>query len=151
MYLFTPHPGLPRGEGEPEQLRHDLIRIEQGVKNVENPIPRVLYCRCAYARVVPEEVKDEVLARPSPSRVAFDAVPGLCEMSAKSDPLLPVLAGAGDLRIAACYPRAVKWLFNGAGAPLPAEGVAICNMRVESAEQVVSRLLAEPGAAEEAS
>ena len=115
---------------------------------MENPLPRVLYCRCAYARVVPEEVKDEVLASLSASSVPFDAVPDLCEMAAKNHPLLPVLAGAGDLRIAACYPRAVKWLFAGAGAPLPETGVTVCNMRVEDAEQVVSRLLAEHGSAE---
>jgi hypothetical protein len=36
----------------------------------------------------------------------------------------------------------VKWLFNAAGAPLPAEGgVDVCNMRTATAEQVVQMLL----------
>ncbi len=107
---------------------------------------RILYCHCAYAQVVPKAVKDEVLRQLTEADVAFDAAPDLCEMSAKHDPALKTLAATGQLRIAACYPRAVKWLFDAAGAPLPAEGVQIQNMRVETAEQVVAALLAAEGA-----
>jgi hypothetical protein len=107
--------------------------------------PRILYCRCAYAKVVPLEVKDEVLRKLSDSGVAFDAVPDLCEMSARRDPALNQLAagGGGCVKIAACYPRAVNWLFAAAGAKLPKEGVEILNMRTQSAEAVVARLLNE--------
>ena len=55
---------------------------------------RILYCHCAYAQVVPKEVKEEVLRQLSASGVAFDAVPDLCEMSAKGDPSLARLAAA---------------------------------------------------------
>src|SRR5216117_3454078 len=79
---------------------------------------RILYCHCKYAQVVPAEVKEEVLESLASSGMAFDAVPDLCEMSARSDPKLKELAAAGSVRIAACYPRAVKWLFAAAGAPL---------------------------------
>lgn len=111
--------------------------------------PRILYCRCAYARVVPEEVKDAVLERLTASGVAFDAVADLCEMSAKGDPALHSLADGTALKIAACYPRAVKWLFSAAGAPLPTEEVEIINMRVAEAEQAIERLLAPDIAASE--
>ena len=104
---------------------------------------RILYCHCAYANVVPAEVKNEVLTRLSESGVAFDAVPDLCEMSARHDPSLKALAEDGAIKIAACYPRAVKWLFNAADAPLPESGVEILNMRVETAETVAGRLLAD--------
>lgn len=104
---------------------------------------RILYCHCAYAQVVPKAVKEEVLAKLSASGVAFDAVADLCEMSAKRDPALKQLAECGAVRIAACYPRAVKWLFAAAEAPLPAEGVEIRNMRVEKADEVVGALLKE--------
>ena len=104
--------------------------------------PRILYCHCAYARVVPEEVKIAVLERLTASSIAFDAVADLCEMSAKGDPALQALADAPCVKIAACYPRAVKWLFSAAGAPLSSEGVEIVNMRVESADQAMERLLA---------
>lgn len=102
---------------------------------------RILYCHCAYAKVIPQEVKDQVLAGLAASDAAFETVPDLCEMSARRDPALLPLTQAGDLRIAACYPRAVRWLFAAAGAPLPKEGVEVLNMRVSPAEQVVERLL----------
>ncbi len=83
----------------------------------------------------------KVLDTLSASGVAFDAVPDLCEMSARRDPALQELAQGGALKIAACYPRAVTWLFSAADAPLPEEGVEILNMRVESAETVIAALL----------
>jgi hypothetical protein len=108
---------------------------------------RVLYCRCAYAKVVPEEVKDAVLQKLCESGQPFDMVADLCEMSARRDPALRKIADAaacgGGIKIAACYPRAVKWLFNGGDAPLPAEGVEVLNMREQTAEQIVEALLAE--------
>ena len=107
---------------------------------------KILYCHCAYAQVVPKAVKEEVLRRLTASGAAFDAVPDLCEMSARKDPALQRIAAEGDVVIAACYPRAVKWLFHATGAPLPAEGVDVVNMRVESADAVCAKLMgpAEP-------
>jgi hypothetical protein len=104
---------------------------------------RVLYCHCAYANVVPKATKEEVLRKLNESGIPFDAVPDLCELSAKKDPCLVELAGNGEspLAIAACYPRAVRWLFSAAGAKLPAEGVSILNMRTETPEAVVHELL----------
>lgn len=101
----------------------------------------ILYCRCAYAKVVPREVKEGVLASLAESDAPFDAVADLCEMSAKQDPALARLASQPGLRIAACYPRAVKWLFSAAGSPLPEDGVEIVNMRELSAEQTTDCLL----------
>src|SRR6266567_1117803 len=92
----------------------------------------ILYCHCAYAQVVPKAVKEEVLNRLTAAGVSFEAVADLCEMSAAADPALKRLAASGPARIAACYPRAVKWLFSAAGSPLPNEGIEILNMRVES-------------------
>lgn len=104
---------------------------------------RILYCRCAYAKVVPLETKDEVLRQLSDSGEAFDAVPDLCEMSARQDPSLEQLAEGGNLKIAACYPRAVRWLFAAGGAKLADEGVEVLNMRTESPEDVCSRILGD--------
>ncbi len=105
--------------------------------------PRIVYCRCAYAQVVPPAVKDEVLRRLNEADVAFDAVADLCELSAKADPALKQLTAGGPVRIAACFPRAVRWLFHAAGAPLPATGVEVLNMRTESAENVAAALLSQ--------
>jgi len=110
---------------------------------------KVLYCRCAYAQVVPEDVKEAVLDRLCASGQAFDTVADLCEMSARRDPALKSIAeeGAGcGVKIAACYERAVRGLFHAAGATLPDEGVEVLNMRERSADEVCDALLGETGA-----
>jgi len=106
-------------------------------------VTRILYCHCAYAQVVPKEVKEDVLKRLCESGAAFDAVADLCDMSARKDPALKKLVEAGDVKIVACYPRAVKWLFHAAGAPLPKEGVEILNMREQKADDVMRALALE--------
>src|SRR5438477_4740265 len=103
--------------------------------------PQILYCNCTYAQVVPKEVKESVLRKLCESGVAFEAVADLCEMSARKDPSLQRLAEDGAIKIAACYPRAVKWLFAAAKAPLPADRTEVLNMRVHPANEVISGLL----------
>lgn len=103
--------------------------------------PRILYCHCAYARVVPAPTKTAVLEGLTAAGAAFEAVPDLCEMAARKDPHLATLAGEQPVRIAACYPRAVRWLFSSAGAALPEGSATILNMRAESADTVLGGLL----------
>jgi len=102
--------------------------------------PRILYCNCTYAQVVPKEVKEAVLKKLCESGVAFDAVADLCEMSARQDPALKRLADGGAVKIAACYPRAVKWLFHAAKADLPPDSAEVLNMRVQSTDEVANAL-----------
>jgi hypothetical protein len=108
---------------------------------------RILYCHCAYAKVVPAEVKAAVLSGLAEANAEFDAVPDLCEMAARGDERLRELAAAGPLQIAACYPRAVKWLFAAAGAQLLDDSVRVWNMRVETAETIVAGVLDQTGQA----
>src|ERR1700752_2651544 len=93
---------------------------------------RILYCSCQYAQVVPSEVKEALLRKLCESGVAFDAVADLCELSARRDPSLQRLADGGPVKIAACFPRAVKWLFLAAQAELPLDGAEVLNMRTEN-------------------
>ncbi len=102
---------------------------------------RILYCHCTYANVVPKDVKGHVLEKLCASGVSFEAVSDLCEMSARKDPALKRLANSGDVKIAACFPRAVKWLFHAGGAPLPSDGIDILNMRELSGEETAASLL----------
>lgn len=106
--------------------------------------PRILYCHCAYAKIVPVETKAAVLEGLAQAGVEFDAVPDLCEMSARRDPRLAELAADAPLRIAACYPRAVKWLLASAGVNIDGNAV-VCNMRTDSAQSVLEGLLEEEG------
>jgi hypothetical protein len=66
----------------------------------------------------------------------------LCEMAARKDPALKRLASGSCVKIAACYPRAVKWLFASAGAPLDPAKTEVLNMRESPAPQVLERLFA---------
>ena len=110
---------------------------------------KILYCRCAFAQVVPQATKDAVLEKLCESGVSFETVSDLCEMAARKDPrlaeLLSTQHGGETVQIAACYPRAVKWLFHNAGIPFPNgdedAGIKVHNMREESAETIVEKIL----------
>jgi len=116
---------------------------------------RMLYCRCAFAQVVPSDVKGAVLDGLAASGAGFEAVADLCAMAARRDPhLIDLAALAKDgttLRVAACWPRAVKGLFHLADAPLGETGVEILNMRTLPAETVLAGMLHGDAAAIEAS
>ena len=99
----------------------------------------ILYCRCAYAQVVPQDVKDQVLADLGEAGANFEAVSDLCEFAAHRDPRLAELkerAESQGLKLVACYPRVVKGLFTQCGQPLPEEKVTFLNMRAQSAEEI---------------
>lgn len=104
--------------------------------------PGLLYCNCTYAQIIDPAVKAAVLRRLCDSGQSFEAVADLCEMAARKDPALKRLASGGCVKIAACYPRAVKWLFSSAGAPLTPANTEVLNMRELAADPVSERLFA---------
>jgi hypothetical protein len=104
------------------------------------PSTPLLYCRCAYAQVVPQGVKDAVLQKLCDSGASFETVSDLCEMAAHRDPRLTSLAASGAVCIAACYPRVVRGLFTQCGSPL-AEDAEILNMRTQSADEIAAAML----------
>lgn len=108
---------------------------------MSDPAPSILYCHCQYAQVVPPEVKEAVLRHLCASGASFEAVADLCEMAARKDPSLARLAAAGRIKIAACFPRAVKGLFHQAGADLPADRTEVLNMRTQPAEEINASIL----------
>ena len=105
--------------------------------------PGILYCNCTYAQIIDPAVKAGVLRRLCDSGRSFEAVADLCEMSARKDPALQRLASGGAVKIAACYPRAVKWLFASAGAPLSPAQTEIVNLRDAAGRDLMGRLLAD--------
>ena len=104
---------------------------------------RILYCDCAYVDVVPRAVRDGVLGKLCAAGAAFEGVPDLCELAARRDPRLRDIAEGGSVRIVACYPRAVRWLFAAGGAPLPDDGVEVLNMREMCACGIARALLGD--------
>ncbi len=105
--------------------------------------PGILYCNCTYAQVIDPAAKAAVLRQLLDSGQSFEAVADLCEMSARKDPALIRLASSPCVKIAACYPRAVKWLFASAGAPLDAAKTEVLNMRDTPAPQIAERLFTD--------
>ena len=107
--------------------------------------PRILYCHCQYAQVLPKEVKEAVLLSLCEADAQFEAVADLCDMAARRDPHLADLSALAKegttLRIAACWPRAVRGLFHLADSPLGEAGVEILNMRTLPAERVLAGML----------
>lgn len=77
----------------------------------------ILFCACAYSDVIPEARKAAVLAG-LPADANVRVVPDLCALAARRDPLLAEIAEDPDLVIVACRPRAIRALFEFAGAPL---------------------------------
>jgi hypothetical protein len=104
----------------------------------------ILYCHCKFTRILPAETRDAVLTALIESGRPFEAVPDLCEMSARKDPALADYASRPGLRIAACYPRAVQWLFSAGDAPLKSDQHKVGNMREQSADEVLATILDSP-------
>jgi NAD-dependent dihydropyrimidine dehydrogenase PreA subunit len=121
--------------------------MQQG--KIEVPKTTIIYCHCAYYQIIPDGVKSAVLDALKNAGIEFEAVPDLCRMCADKDPALKSWAKADTIKIIACHPRAVRWLFHAAGAPLPqsrkgsltGEGVEFLNMRTDKTEKIISSLL----------
>jgi NAD-dependent dihydropyrimidine dehydrogenase PreA subunit len=103
---------------------------------------QILFCHCAYANALPSRVKQEVLQTLKELRLSYRPVADLCELAARKDPLLAELAGAPRLMIAACHPRAVRWLFAAGGAALRDEAVQYLDLREASPEQILPSIRA---------
>lgn len=98
----------------------------------------VLYCRCEGRSFIPDSRKDEIQSLLESSGKSVTILTDLCGMAARKDPRLKAFADQEDT-IAACYPRAVRWLFSSAGAPLR-ESVQLLNARKQSPEFILSCL-----------
>lgn len=103
--------------------------------------PTLVYCECKYAQVVPEEVKRATLKALEESGQPFERVTDLCELSARGDARMAQFANGSAVKIAACFPRAVKWLFHSAGTPLAQEQTEIVNMRALSGADAAAAML----------
>ena len=97
---------------------------------------KVVFCNCTYAQVIPEKIKKEVLGKLTESGIPFEAVPDLCRFSSTKNPKLVRFAESEDLKVIACYPRAVKWLFQAGDAPLKEDQSTVFNMRKDPPEKL---------------
>lgn len=94
------------------------------------PARNILVCQCAYAGLLDPAAVRALCLQAQEKGGQLHSVPDLCELAGRRDPLLGRLVAEGNLTVAACHPRAVKWLFAAAGAPLP-QDAGLVNLRLE--------------------
>ena len=99
----------------------------------------ILYCGCTWYDVLSEDVRGNILKSLKDRGARFVVVSDLCKMAAEKDPMLKEWARTDKITIVACFPRAVRSLFDFAGAKLPDDAV-ILNMRSQTAEDITSQL-----------
>ncbi len=102
---------------------------------------KILFCGCVHYELTPESVKREILGTLRAEGVDVVAVPDLCRLAGRNDPMLREMVETGPLTIAACYPRAVKWLLYRAGIDTDANEIRIVNMRTGSSADILEELL----------
>lgn len=110
----------------------------------------IVYCDCVYSDVIPSGTKRAVRAALAAGGAEFTVVPDLCALAADKAPALAAFAANEDLVVVACHPRAVRWLFDAAGAPL-ADTARIIDMRALSPDELLDGLglaAAPPGSPE---
>ncbi|MBP8258081.1 MAG: hypothetical protein KA118_00285 [Verrucomicrobia bacterium] len=100
----------------------------------------VIICECAHGARIAREKLRTLRASLKGAGIACAAVPDLCGMAARKDPLLARLASDPSARICACYPRAIRALFEFAGAPLAAPDVQPVDLREAPIEAVLAGL-----------
>ena len=96
---------------------------------------RALLCRCEVSHLISEKVVERARRALLASGAEVLEVADLCGLAARRDPMLKALAESSAVPIVACYPRAVRWLFHRAGAPL-GDGARITNARALDPDEV---------------
>ncbi len=100
-----------------------------------------IYCNCSYYDFIPDQTREAVLEAMAGSGLEFEAVSDLCSLCANRDPVLQRWAEAEKIQIVACFPRAIRWLFNAGKAQLPAQDVTFFNMGIQSPQEIITGLL----------
>ena len=98
----------------------------------------ILFCQCAYAKLIPDETLCSVQNQLDASHVAFQRVEDLCFLAAKKHPELRQFVESREKKIIlACYPRAVAALLNHAGISSTAcNDIEMINLRTLPADKV---------------
>jgi len=101
---------------------------------------KVLLCRCSNGGVIPRNREAEILAGLRKGGVEVMESADLCAMAATRDDSLREVARDPDLRVIACQPRAVEWLFHMAGAPLAGKEGVVLDARSREASEILDEL-----------
>ncbi len=101
----------------------------------------ILYCDCAFYDLVSREDRRRAIDALKGSGISYSTVSDLCELCADGDERLHEWAKKQRLLIIACYPRAVRWLFDAAGVTFDPAHVDFFNLRLDDEiERLCERL-----------
>lgn len=107
---------------------------------------RILLCQCKSANLIPQDLCQSVLSEMKGMDRQIVCVDDLCAMAASKDERLKQWKQQ-PLTVIACYERAVRSLFDYAGAPLPSSA-SVLNLRTaRSAGVICDNLKTSPGTA----
>ncbi len=97
----------------------------------------IIYCKCIHRNFVSAEAGDAILKGLEQCNGDIVIADDLCGLAGSRDPLLKTWAEYDNIFIIACYDRAVRWLFDMAGAPLSGDNNAqILNPRIMSPDEI---------------
>ncbi|MCF6175177.1 MAG: ferredoxin family protein [Victivallaceae bacterium] len=100
---------------------------------------KILLCGCVKYRRIPQTSLDEIIAAAKNDGIEVALTPDLCRVAAEQP---EQLRNSDADVVVACYSRAIKALFDYAGAELPQN----CDLRSGSVESVLNELELAPAA-----
>jgi len=96
---------------------------------VAMPNRHVLICRCTGAGVLDADAVQRTVELLAGGEIEVTEIDDLCRLAADSNPLFDRLSDLPALAVAACHPRAVRWLLEAAGARLSEETTCFVDLR----------------------
>ena len=99
------------------------------------PPGSVLVCLCGHYDFIDAALRDRLLGRLEAVGAPVVLVDDLCAAAVRGQSVLAEAAAAGRVRIAACHPRAVRWLFEFAGLEWP-QDADVLNLRTADGDLV---------------
>ena len=108
-----------------------------------------IYCNCSYYNFISEKTRKSIFKALTACDFKFEAVSDLCLLAAKRDPIFKKWEKSEKIRIIACFPRAIRWLFHYGDFQLPPNNVEYFNMRTETPENIIAGLHCSPASDKE--
>ncbi len=99
----------------------------------------ILFCQCGWGSLLPEADSSRLLCGLKGSGLEYEAVNDLCLLAEQRDPRLEEWTKKGDLTIVACYPRAVRSIFEWSGIQFP-DKVRFLNHREMNIDEIAEAL-----------
>ncbi len=102
---------------------------------------KIVFCRCEHYHIVDEAVSLRIVKAFEDAGISCEVVSDLCGMAADKDARMKEWAQADNLTVIACYGRAVRWLFERAGASFNND-VRLYNGRTGDIDEIIASVTA---------